>query len=221
MLPAYHYHMEDGSHEPPSFSHWPVGSAILGFPSNARVLRGIYGRAAPRRVPSATYYVRPAAVAASPPLASFSHGPAPVWYLQDCNCNRTEPSRPCIARSPPGAAARTRRRRSRTSATRQIRPLAHLLGRIGSASTQYQPAPRAVLLVHAYAVQFSVERGGGFSRRSPRTAAARPRDLPQREKSFAGSDLGAAPWPDAAGSAPKAAPAPPHSPSSSSLLRCE
>ena len=171
------------------------------------------------------YVLRPACSCSRITTPSFvltqQHGPAPVWYLQDCNCNRTEPSRPYIARSPPGAAARTRRRRSRTSATRQIRPLAHLLGRIGSASTQYQPAPRAVLLVHAYAVQFSVERGGGFSRRSPRTAAARPRDLRQREKSFAGSDLGAAPWPDAAGSAPKAAPAPPHSPSSSSLLRCE
>jgi len=160
MLPAYHYHMEDGSHEPPSFSHWPVGSAILGFPSNARVLRGIYGRAVPRRVPSATYYVRPAAVAASPPLASFSHGPAPVWYLQDCNCNRTEPSRPCIARSPPGAAARTRRRR-------QIRPLAHLLGRIGSASTQYQPAPRAVLLVTRLRGTVQCRKGWGFQPEKP------------------------------------------------------
>ena len=44
--------MEDGSHEP-SFSHWPVGSAV-GFPNNAHALHGIYGRAVPRRVPSAS-----------------------------------------------------------------------------------------------------------------------------------------------------------------------
>jgi hypothetical protein len=126
-----------------------------GFPNNAHVLRGIYGRQYRDGLPRTC--VRPAAWS-SPGIR---------------DCNRTEP--PALYSALPAGRCRTRRRRNRT---RAIRLLAHLLGRIGeypvparaarrAAGTRLHGSVNSQLSEHHPPVRLQCRKGWGFSRGRP------------------------------------------------------